>query len=185
MLPPKGQFTTHYIIKLFNPPAKTAAQRWAKLLLQGTFGPTQTSLSEAMITPSAAAWVRGQMDKPASLLRAHYRQRANAHIRSEHHHHGTRLACEPGSRWNRHAFNRWRDIGRMIVEEPTGRGTWFLKVDGVIRTEVTTQSYFVLRYLPQCCEWCKSNVELRTRTGRNQGEVVRCQKRIFVPKHDV
>ena len=139
MLPPKGQFTTHYIIKLFTPPEKTAAQRWAKLLLQGTFGPTQTSLSEAMIMPSAAAWVRDQMDKPASLLRAHYRQRANAHIRSEHYQHGTRLACEPGSRWNRHAFNRWRDIGKTIVEEPTGRGTWFLKVDGIIRTEVTRQ----------------------------------------------
>ena len=139
MVPPKGNFTKHYIIKLFNPPAKTAAQRWAKLLLQGTYGPTRASLSEAMSMPSAAAWVRNQMDKPASLLRAHYRQRANAHIRSEHYQHGTRLACEPGSRWNRHAFNRWRDIGKTILEEPTGRGTWFLKVDGIIRTEVTTR----------------------------------------------
>ena len=84
VLPPKGEYVTHYILKQYDPPAKTAAQKWAKLLLQGTFGPTQTSLSESMSMSSAAAWVRDQMNKPASLLRAHYRQRANAHIRNDH-----------------------------------------------------------------------------------------------------
>lgn len=79
------------------------------------------------------------MDKPSSLLRAHYRQRANAHLRTDHYQHGTRLACESGSRWNRKAFNRWRDIGKTIIEEPTGRNTSvYLKIDGIIRTEVTT-----------------------------------------------
>lgn len=92
-----------------------------------------------MSMPSAAAWVRDQMNKPTSLLRAHYRQRANAHIRTEHYQHGTRLACESGSRWNRKAFNRWRDIGKTIVEEPTGRNTSvYLKIDGIVRTEVMT-----------------------------------------------
>lgn len=156
VLPPKGQFTSHYIIKQYDPPAKTPAQRFARLLLQGSFGPSATSLSEAMRMPSAAAWVRDQMDKPASLLRAHYRQRANSHIRSDHYQHGTRLACERGSRWNRKAFNRWRDIGKTIVEESTGRGTWYLKIDGIVRTEVATQPSLAFTSFPSTYVICRN-----------------------------
>lgn len=96
------------------------------------------------------------MDKPASLLRAHYRQRANSHIRSDHYQHGTRLACEPGSRWNRKAFNRWRDIGKTIIEEPTGRGTWYLKIDGVVRTEVAAQPSKAFTSFPSTYVICRN-----------------------------
>ncbi|KAL7461606.1 hypothetical protein ACHAXS_002571, partial [Conticribra weissflogii] len=112
----------------------------AKLLLQATYGPTQESLQEAKSLGSAEAWVRDQIDKPASLHRAHYRQRTNGYVKTDIHHHGVRLACERGSRWNRHAFNRWRDIGKTIVEVPTGSGSYYLKVDGIARTEVSASA---------------------------------------------
>ena len=140
VIPPySGSVAMHYILKQFAPPAISAARTSAKLLLQGTYGPTQTSLSEAMSQPSAAAWVKSQMQLEPTLLRAHYRQRANAYTKNDLHHHGTRLACEAGSRWNRYAFNRWRDIGKTIVEEASGTGTWLLKIDGIVRTEVATR----------------------------------------------
>jgi hypothetical protein len=139
-LPPhSGSTAMHYILHQFTPPALPANRTAAKLLLQGTYGPTQTSLLEAMGHPNAASWVQAQMDMEPTLLRAHYRQRANAYTKNDLHHHGTRLACEQGSRWNRYAFNRWRDIGKTIVEEASGTGTWLLKIDGITRTEVTTK----------------------------------------------
>lgn len=131
-----GKAAVHYIIQEYNPEPKSSAQEFARLLLQGTFGPTQTSLSEAMALGSAASWVQDQMSKPASLLRAHLRRRVNAYAKNDLHHHGTRLACEKGSRWSRLAFNRWRDVGKTIIEEPSGRGTTYLKIDGIVRTEL-------------------------------------------------
>ena len=107
-------------------------------VLSGTFGPNQSSLDEAVALATPEAWVQDQMAKPETLLRSHYRQRANGHIRTNLHHHGTRGACEAGSRWVRHAFNRWRDIGKVIEEVPTGTGSFFLNVDGIARTEVST-----------------------------------------------
>jgi len=158
-IPPySGQAAMHYIIHEYSPQAKTTAQDFAKLLLQGSYGPTQTSLSEAMTIGSAAGWVQDQMNKPASLLRAHYRRRANAYTRNDLRHHGTRIACEQGSRWNRHAFNRWRDIGKTIVEEPTGTGSWYLKIDGIVRTELATRPSVEFG-LPSSYVICRNIVE--------------------------
>jgi cullin-associated NEDD8-dissociated protein 1 len=128
----------HYIIQQFNPPAMTNEQVFAKLLLQGTYGPTEESLKEAVSLASATGWVRDQIDKPPTLLREHYRRRTNGYLKTDLHHHATRLACEPGSRWNRHAFNRWRDVGKTIKEVPNGFGSFYLKIDGIVRTEVAT-----------------------------------------------
>ena len=101
-----GNGTMHYIIQEYTPPIASNDQIFAKLLLQGTYGPTMESLAEAKNLGSAAAWVEDQMNKSPSLLREHYRRRTNGYVKNDLHHHGTRLACEKGSRWNRHAFNR-------------------------------------------------------------------------------
>ena len=139
-LPPyTGSVNMYYIIEEYIPRAKTSEQDFAKLLLQGTYGPTQESLQEAMALGSAAAWVADQMQTPPTFLREHYRKRTNGYLKTDLHHHATRLACEPGSRWNRHAFNRWRDVGKTITEVPTGSGSYFLKIDGIVRTEVPTR----------------------------------------------
>jgi len=131
-----GSSNVQYIIREYAPPAPTDDQKHAKLLLQGTYGPTQESLQEARNLGSPEAWVRDQIDKPASLHRVHYRKRANGYVKNALRHHGVRDACERGSRWNRHAFNRWRDIGKTIEEIPTSSGSIYLNVDGIVRTEV-------------------------------------------------
>lgn len=140
-LPPyagQAAVAMHYILSSYNPPTKTTEQEYARLLLQGTFGPTDSSLSEAVALGSPAAWVQDQLSKPVSLLREHYRKRTNGYSKTDLRHHGTRRPCEAGSRWNRAAFNRWRDVGKTIVEEATGTGSYYLKVDGIVRTEVAT-----------------------------------------------
>jgi hypothetical protein len=131
-----GSVSLHYIIEEFTPQAATAEKAFAKLLLQGTFGPTLESLQDAMTLGSAEAWVADQIQTTPTLLREHYRKRTNGYLKTDLHHHATRLACEPGSRWNRHAFNRWRDVGKTITEVATGTGSYYLKIDGIARTEV-------------------------------------------------
>lgn len=127
----------HYIIQDYSPPTRSTEEQFARLLIQGTYGPKQATLNEAVSLGSASAWVRDQMDKPASLLRAHYRERANGHIRNDLHTHGVRLACESGARYAQYAFNRWKDVGKTITEEFVG-GYHQLKVDGIVRTELST-----------------------------------------------
>jgi cullin-associated NEDD8-dissociated protein 1 len=132
-----GTDNLYYIIQEYIPQGKSNEQRFAKLLLQGTYGPTLESLQDAISLGSATAWVADQINTSPTLLREHYRRRTNAYIKTDLHHHATRLACESGSRWNRHAFNRWRDVGKTIKEVSTGFGSFYLKVDGIARTEVS------------------------------------------------
>jgi hypothetical protein len=110
----------HYIIQDYSPPTRSTEEQFARLLIQGTYGPKQATLNEAVSLGSASTWVRDQMDKPASLLRAHYRERANGHIRNDLHTHGVRLACESGARYAQYAFNRWKDVGKTITDEFVG-----------------------------------------------------------------
>ena len=140
VLPPySGVAAMHYIIQQYTPPAKTAAESFSRLLLQGTYGPTQASLTEAMGLGSALSWVQDQISKPVSLLREHYRKRTNSYTKNELRHHATRVPCEAGSRWARYAFSRWRDVGKTVIEEASGTGSYYLKVDGIVRTEVATR----------------------------------------------
>lgn len=150
-----GAVSMHYILQEYTPSTTTTEQEFARLLIQGTYGPTPATLSEAMSLGSAASWVQNQMNKPVTSLREHYRRRANAYTKNDLHHHGVRLACEAGSRWNRHAFSRWRDVGQTIVEEASVSGSTYLKINGIIRTEVDTapsvagglpKSYVVCNY---------------------------------------
>jgi len=140
-LPPNTSGSVmHYIIKELSPEVKTDKEDKARLLLQATYGPTEASLAEAVALVNPANWVQDQINnKPTTLLRSHYRQRTNGNIRTNLHHHGTKPACESGSRWVRYSFNRWKDIGKTINEVASGSGTWYLTVDGIVRTEVDTQ----------------------------------------------
>ena len=77
-LPPNTSGSVmHYIIKEFSPDVKTDKEDKARLLLQATYGPTEESLAEAVALGSPADWVQDQINKPATLLRSHYRHRTN------------------------------------------------------------------------------------------------------------
>jgi cullin-associated NEDD8-dissociated protein 1 len=137
-IPPYAGITNvHYIIQEYIPRAASNEQLFAKLLLQGTYGPTLESLQDAISLGSATAWVTDQINTSPTLRCEHYCRRSNGYIKTDLHHHATRLACESGSRWNRHAFSRWRDVGKTIQEVSTGFGSFYLKVDGIARTEVS------------------------------------------------
>ena len=103
----------------------TPEQEAAKLLEQATFGATQASI-DLMTSTNAHDWIADQMNEsvtPASLHRVHYRQRSNSHVRQTIDRFSLRDACKQGSRWNRWAFNRYRDIGKLIQLDPTNIGT--------------------------------------------------------------
>jgi cullin-associated NEDD8-dissociated protein 1 len=126
-----------YLIQEYTPQPLSDDRKHARLLLQGTFGPTLDSLQEARDLVTATQWVQDQFNKPLTSHREHYRRRTNGYMKNDLSSHVTRRPCDTGSRWNRHAFNRWRDIGKTIHEVPTGTGSYYLKVDGIARTEVS------------------------------------------------
>ena len=92
-----------------------------RLLIQGTFGPTETSISEIVDGGlSADEWISRQMDEtllPATSHRAHFRRRANSRLRPGAGERsapiGVRSPCDSGSRWNRFAFTK-QDVGKVI-----------------------------------------------------------------------
>lgn len=95
----------------------TEAHAAARLLLQGTFGPTAAAIGEAVggsAAPfgaaAALAWVEAQMAKPATLHRAHVRARLNPRVADT----GAFAPgpCAPGSRWNRAALDQL-DVGQV------------------------------------------------------------------------
>jgi cullin-associated NEDD8-dissociated protein 1 len=122
----------------------------ARLLTQATFGPTRASLAAyksahsggggaggaTAAAAAAAAWVQSQMSLPPTSLREYYRARANPRITSPTQAGGVVGACEVGSRWHRFAFTA-RDRFETVTATQERAGTLSLRVNGVLRTEVT------------------------------------------------
>jgi uncharacterized protein (DUF1501 family)/uncharacterized protein (DUF1800 family) len=113
----------------------------ARLMLQATFGPSHASLAELATFPSEEAWVLDQIEnKPPTLHREYFRQRANPRLEAVTQVARPRGACEPKSRWNRIAI-RADDINKNIsfsaVPIPGGGGNvTAMYVGGVLRSEV-------------------------------------------------
>ena len=92
------------------PPSEAAAA--SRLLVQGSFGPTSSDIAAALALAArdpdaasddddlavAAAWVESQMAKNATLLRAHFRQRANPRFFCT----SSKLKLKPQPALNRH-----------------------------------------------------------------------------------
>ena len=99
----------------------------ARLLLQGTFGPTVDSIAATLAaagrdpatassdadTEVARIWVANQMAEPPTLLREHYRRRTNTRVTYDPFSGPSTGPCDDGSRWSRHAFHT-QDVGRII-----------------------------------------------------------------------
>lgn len=104
----------------------------ARLLSQATFGAKPDELSALMTeharhkhNPGRAAelWLERQMASPATLLRSHYRARANPRVGFDHDAGVASLLpfagavvgpCEAGARWHRFAFDA-RDVGKQLT----------------------------------------------------------------------
>ena len=110
----------------------------AKFLTHATFGPKREeldSMADALASSSEGQvfgdWVHEQLALPASLHRAHYRERLNSRT------HAGRLACEPGSRWHTYAFTTLDVAARVnITVTLDAAGVRSIFVGNVLRTQV-------------------------------------------------
>ena len=127
----------------------TVAESTARLLLQGTFGPTRDAIKDAVNqagkkqkwptndrdTAVAAAWVESQLQLQPTLLRPRYRRAANPRVFHDQASGGVAEPCQVGSRWNRFAFDKL-DVGKVLeVESDVATQSFRLTVDGVNRGE--------------------------------------------------
>ena len=127
----------------------TEGESTARLLLQGTFGPTQEAINDAVSqagkdqkwktndrdTAVATAWVESQLALPPTLLRPRYRRAANPRVFHDQASGGVAEPCQVGSRWNRFAFDKL-DVGKvLVVESDVASQSFRLTVDGVNRGE--------------------------------------------------
>ena len=121
--------------------APTETKAVGRLLLQGTFGTTNSELEAALNgvsgragssdtdTSLAVAWLQAQLAEPATLLRAHYRKRTNPRVFHDAFIGTTKRPCDLGARWNRWAIDRL-DVGqvrRVTVLDNNAersRGSW-------------------------------------------------------------
>jgi cullin-associated NEDD8-dissociated protein 1 len=129
----------------------TAAAAAARLLVQASFGPTNASITAALAaigrdpgainpdldTALAEAWVAAQLAEPATLLREHFRRRANTRAYYEPFSGPGTTPCDDGARFNRYSFDRL-DVGRVIevVSDPIAQT--FDISDGAFRTRSST-----------------------------------------------
>jgi len=122
-------------VRIEAPP--TADQAAARLLLQGTFGPTLATIAEAKAL-GPKAWLLAQAAKPATLHRAYFRARAGAKAPVTSNAGQAFGPCDGGSRWRSFAFQSL-DIGQPLSVTFSGAnfsGTATLAVSGVTRTEI-------------------------------------------------
>ena len=117
----------------------------AKLLLQGTFGPTRADIARltARLEASAsdeevfASWVAEEQAKPPSLHREYFRRRANPRVGIDA---SPRSACEPQSRWHRFAITM-SDEGVFSEVRMEANGVRALYIGDRLRTQIPAGSF--------------------------------------------
>ena len=143
-----------YNLSAWRPPneqrdAKLAA---VKLLEQGTFGPTRSSvlkLSEKILLNGSSAfsmWIDEQFRAPATLHRAYFRARAAPRGDLPSFVGTFSVACREGSLWIRYAFTL-RDVGAALRVQLKTSGYLSLTLDAEVRAEVAVPTKFDPRRL--------------------------------------
>jgi hypothetical protein len=137
-----------------NDETPTEAESTARLLLQGTFGPTNEAITDALDAVArkeakndkandrditvATVWVESQMELTPTLLRSRYRRAANPRVFHDQASGGVAEPCQVGSRWNRFALDKL-DVGKVLeIDSDVTVKKWRLTVDGVNRGETKT-----------------------------------------------
>jgi cullin-associated NEDD8-dissociated protein 1 len=108
-------------------------------LIQSTFGPTRAPIQSfprsGNFYDRARLFLIDQMNKPATLLRAYYRQKVNALIEADSHPGRIRGPCEVGSRWFSLAFTRLDSKQEFRLDGNK------LFVNGLLRTELSSNLF--------------------------------------------
>jgi len=130
----------------------------ARLLTQGTFGPTRAEMNslEAKMSASSSSvtdlpkketavikeWIQEQINLPPSLHRSYWRLRTNPRIfRGVVLPTGSsREPCSKGSRWKRYIFDE-TDKELTIVAVLSSEGFFSLTIDGVLRGVVQESAF--------------------------------------------
>jgi len=103
----------------------------ARFLIQGTFGPTRSSMAE-LSGMTYEQWVQKEMNLPVGSHRAYYRERVNPAYNSDVQYAAELGApCAKGSRWHSFTFTL-RDVGEPITVQSTNA----ILIGGVMRTEL-------------------------------------------------
>ena len=132
-------------------PAPADERADAHFLMQATFGPTRSSMSEIDGT-AYDQWILDQMALPASLHRTYYRQRAAPQTSSQE---SSRAKCSVGSRWRSTALSP-ADVGKNISVQG-GR----LLVAGRLRTELSSSSTWAsMTYQGYICAVSTANIQV-------------------------
>ena len=177
----------------------------ARLLLQGTFGPTRASVAAAVRlggvavddadTSAAQAWVADQLARTPTLLRAHVRRRTNPRVLHDPLAGTVTGACDVGARWNRYAFGTG-DIGRTVVlHSDAGHRVFRAETGGITRTEVA--DIMGTSWPPSCAcvdgstctsrshhtEWCYVPSALSCSDGVQSGGTHAWSERACAPDH--
>jgi hypothetical protein len=97
----------------------------------------QTVVDDGNITV-AQRWFDAEVNKPATSLRAYYRQRSSDRVAGNTHVGAPYGLCELGSRWNKFAFDR-TDVYKVvtITADPRDRVFTFV-IDNLLRTDATS-----------------------------------------------
>ena len=113
----------------------SAEKTAARLLRQGTFRPSRTSIQDFVDTYSgdsaAIDWVEDQMNLPATLFRTYYRQRSNPRRAKSTELGATRPMCEPGSCWHSYAFDLLDEGETLVVAGDEVTGVYTLRMHGM------------------------------------------------------
>lgn len=135
-----------YRLTTISVPSPLAANKRAvRFLMQSTFGGDPTSVAALASTIEASSsegaafeqWIASQLALPPTLLRAHFRQRANPRLSVPLSTGGVRRACEVGSRWHRYAFHR-DDAGKVLTISQLAPSRFQLTIDSTVRAEVAS-----------------------------------------------
>ena len=146
----KAANAAHYRVEVYSGASSipSAEQLSAYFLIQATFGPTRQtiqSLSAGMTQAASSVkakiedWIQAQISLQPNYHRAYYRQRVNPRQQAPVGSGAAKMPCDIGSRWHNFAFTGL-DIGRNLTVTPLGGGGFKVKVDGVVRTEISSFS---------------------------------------------
>jgi hypothetical protein len=134
-----------YRFNVIQVEGRTDEKSLAAFLLQATFGPTRASVAEILamgtdVSSSIAAWIDHQLEMPATLHRAYWRQNTNAPRNVQTRLGGPSHPCGSNTVWHRFAFSL-SDGGKTLDVEPLAGGGYSLSIDGVVRTEIAAPEF--------------------------------------------